>query len=132
MFDISFTELMVIGIIALVVIGPERLPQVARTIGHLLGRAQRYVNDVKTDIKREMDAVDLNNVKNQFEEAANSMKASLDDASRTISNPLHEAQKAIEAAGASPESQAAIDSNSPEADLAPPASTGSRTTGTSS
>ena len=101
MFDISFTELMVIGMIALVVIGPERLPKVARTIGHLLGRAQRYVNDVKTDIKREMDAGDLNNIKNQFEEAASSMKASLDDASKTISNPLLEAQKAVENAGMS-------------------------------
>lgn len=101
MFDISFTELMVIGMIALVVIGPERLPKVARTIGHLLGRAQRYVNDVKTDIKREMDAGDLNNIKNQFEEAASTMKASLDDASKTISNPLLEAQKAVENAGKS-------------------------------
>ncbi len=101
MFDISFTELMVIGMIALVVIGPERLPKVARTIGHLLGRAQRYVNDVKTDIKREMDAGDLNNIKNQFEEAASTMKASLDDASKTIGNPLLEAQKAVENAGKS-------------------------------
>lgn len=101
MFDISFTELMVIGMIALVVIGPERLPKVARTLGHLLGRAQRYVNDVKTDIKREMDAGDLNNLKNQFDEAKSSVQASLDDASRTIANPMLEAQKAVENAGKS-------------------------------
>ena len=101
MFDISFTELMVIGMIALVVIGPERLPKVARTLGHLLGRAQRYVNDVKTDIKREMDAGDLNNLKNQFDEARSSVQASLDDASRTIANPMLEAQKAVENAGKS-------------------------------
>ena len=50
MFDIGFSELMLIGIVALIVIGPERLPKVARTLGHLLGRAQRYVNDVKSDI----------------------------------------------------------------------------------
>ncbi|HEY9572248.1 MAG TPA: Sec-independent protein translocase protein TatB, partial [Pusillimonas sp.] len=49
MFDVSFSELMLIGVIALIVIGPERLPKVARTIGHLVGRAQRYVGDVKTD-----------------------------------------------------------------------------------
>ena len=110
MFDISFTELMVIGMIALVVIGPERLPKVARTLGHLLGRAQRYVNDVKTDIKREMEASDLNNIKNQFDEAATSVKASLDDASRTIGNPLLEAQHAIEKAGA-----AVVSDTSPDA-----------------
>ncbi len=46
MFDIGFSELIVIAIVALVVIGPERLPRVARTAGHLLGRMQRYVNDV--------------------------------------------------------------------------------------
>ena len=52
MFDIGFSELMVIGVVALLVIGPEKLPKVARTLGHLLGRAQRYVNDVKSDINR--------------------------------------------------------------------------------
>ena len=50
MFDIAFSELLIIGIVALVVIGPERLPKVARTVGHLLGRMQRYVSDVKSDI----------------------------------------------------------------------------------
>ncbi len=101
MFDISFTELMIIGVIALLVIGPERLPKVARTLGHLAGRAQRYVNDVKSDIKREMDTGDLNNLKNQFDEAASSVKDSFNDASRTISNPMLEAQKAVENAGKS-------------------------------
>ena len=52
MFDIGFSELVVIGLVALVVIGPERLPRVARTVGHLLGRLQRYVSDVKADIHR--------------------------------------------------------------------------------
>lgn len=56
MFDVGFSELIVIAIVALVVIGPERLPKVARTAGLLLGRLQRYVNDVKADIKREMQA----------------------------------------------------------------------------
>ena len=50
---------MVIGIVALLVIGPEKLPKVARTLGHLLGRAQRYVNDVKSDINREMQLDEL-------------------------------------------------------------------------
>ena len=59
MFDIGFSELMVIGIVALLVLGPERLPKVARTTGHLLGRLQRYVADVKSDINREMQLDEL-------------------------------------------------------------------------
>src|SRR5215510_11285056 len=55
MFDIGFSELLVIAVVALIVIGPERLPKVARTLGHLFGRMQRYVNDVKADIAREME-----------------------------------------------------------------------------
>ena len=59
MFDVGFSELMVIAIVALIVIGPERLPKVARTAGHLLGRLQRYVSDVKADINREMQLDEL-------------------------------------------------------------------------
>ena len=59
MFDIGFSELMVIAVVALVVLGPERLPKVARTAGHLFGRLQRYVNDVKADINREIELEEL-------------------------------------------------------------------------
>ena len=59
MFDIGFSELVVIGLVALIVIGPERLPRVARTIGHLAGRLQRYVADVKADINREVELDEL-------------------------------------------------------------------------
>jgi sec-independent protein translocase protein TatB len=74
MFDISFTEILVIAIIALVVLGPERLPQVARTLGHLLGRAQRYVNDVKNDIQHEMELEELNKLKTSVQETARSIE----------------------------------------------------------
>lgn len=77
MFNMSFSELMVIGVIALIVIGPERLPKVARTVGHLLGRAQRYVNEVKTDIQKEMDLKDIGDIKSQMEDAARSVQSSL-------------------------------------------------------
>lgn len=103
MFDVSFSELMLIGVIALIVIGPERLPKVARTIGHLVGRAQRYVSDVKTDIQREMDLDELNNLKGQMEEAANSVKSSMRDASASLRQPLDEAQQALKDASASVE-----------------------------
>lgn len=75
MFDIGFTELMVVAIVALIVIGPERLPKVARTMGHLVGRLQRYVNDVKADINREIELDELKNFKKQFEEAAHSVES---------------------------------------------------------
>ena len=64
MFDIGFSEMLVIAVVALIVIGPERLPKVARTLGHLFGRMQRYVNDVKADISREMELEELRKLQN--------------------------------------------------------------------
>jgi len=77
MFDVGFSELIVIALVALIVIGPERLPRVARTVGALLGRAQRYVNDVKADIQREVDLEELKNLKSTFEDAAKSVEQSV-------------------------------------------------------
>ena len=88
MFDVSFTELLVIGVVALVVIGPERLPKVARTIGHLVGRAQRYVNDVKSDIQREVELDDLRKLKDQMQDAAQSVKNTLSDTEASFRKPL--------------------------------------------
>jgi sec-independent protein translocase protein TatB len=68
MFDVGFTELMVIGVVALIVLGPERLPKVARTAGHLFGRLQRYVSDVKQQVKAEMDAEDIKQFQTQMQE----------------------------------------------------------------
>ena len=70
MFDIGLSELVVIGVVALVVLGPERLPKVARTAGHLFGRLQRYVATVKADLNREMDMSELSKVKQEVQEAA--------------------------------------------------------------
>ena len=70
MFDVGFSELMVIAVVALVVIGPERLPRVARTMGHLFGRLQRYVNDVKADINREIELDELRKFRSTVEDAA--------------------------------------------------------------
>jgi len=96
MFDVSFGELILIGVIALVVIGPERLPKVARTVGHLLGRAQRYVNDVKTDIQREIDLSEVNSIKSQIEDAAKNVKASMHEAADDLRKPIDDAQKAFQ------------------------------------
>ncbi len=81
MFDIGFTEIMVIGVVALVVIGPERLPKVARTAGILMGRMQRYVAGVKADINREMEEFeqikDLKNLRKDVEAAGSEIEAGM-------------------------------------------------------
>jgi sec-independent protein translocase protein TatB len=77
MFDIAFSEVMVIAVIALIVIGPERLPRVARTLGHLFGRMQRYVNDVKADIQREVELDELRRLKESVEDSARSIEQSM-------------------------------------------------------
>jgi sec-independent protein translocase protein TatB len=77
MFDIGFSELLVIGLVALVVIGPERLPKVARTIGLLLGRMQHYVHDVKTEINREMQLDELKKLQMEATESARALEQSV-------------------------------------------------------
>lgn len=80
MFDVGFSELLVIGVVALLVIGPEKLPRVARTVGALLGRAQRYVNDVKADINREIELDELKKMHTSVQEAAHSIESSMKEA----------------------------------------------------
>lgn len=69
--------MMVIAVVALIVIGPERLPKVARTIGHLVGRMNRYVSDVKADINREMELEELRKFKEQFQDTAQSVEQTI-------------------------------------------------------
>ena len=77
MFDIGFSELLVIGVVALIVIGPEKLPRVARTIGHLVGRLQRYVSDVKADINREIELDELRKMRDSMQKAASEMESNV-------------------------------------------------------
>ena len=77
MFDIGFSELLVIGLVALIVIGPERLPRVARTLGILAGRLQRYVADVKADINREVELDELRKMKDSVQQAATGFESSV-------------------------------------------------------
>jgi sec-independent protein translocase protein TatB len=77
MFDIGFSEILVIAVVALIVIGPEKLPGVARTLGHLFGRMQRYVNDVKADIQREMELDELKKLRQSVEDSARSIEQSV-------------------------------------------------------
>lgn len=78
MFDIGFSELLLIAVVALIVIGPQQLPRVARTLGHLFGRMQRYVNDVKADITREMELDELRKMQASMEDAARSFQSTVE------------------------------------------------------
>jgi sec-independent protein translocase protein TatB len=89
-FDVGFTELMVIALVGLIVIGPERLPKVARTVGHLLGRLQRYVGDVKSDISREMQLEDLKKLQAQVTDQARDLERQVNDQMKTVESELNQ------------------------------------------
>jgi sec-independent protein translocase protein TatB len=89
MFDVGFSELVVIGLVALIVIGPERLPKVARTAGHLLGRLQRYVSDVKADINREMQLEELKKLQEQVAGEARDMEKQVNEQMATVDASLN-------------------------------------------
>jgi sec-independent protein translocase protein TatB len=91
MFDIGFSELLVIGLVALIVIGPERLPRVARTLGILAGRLQRYVADVKADINREVELDELRKMKDSVQQAASGFESSVQSELNKTENELNAA-----------------------------------------
>jgi sec-independent protein translocase protein TatB len=74
MIDFGFDKIALIGAVALIVIGPEKLPRVARTVGHLLGKAQRYVADVKAEVNRSIELEELKKMKTEFEDAARNVE----------------------------------------------------------
>jgi sec-independent protein translocase protein TatB len=90
MFDVGFSELLVIAVVALVVIGPERLPKVARTAGHLLGRLQRYVSDVKADINREIQLEELKKLQQQVSTQMTGVEATVTQEIREVENSLNQ------------------------------------------
>jgi sec-independent protein translocase protein TatB len=103
MIDFGFDKIALIGAVALIVIGPERLPRVARTVGHLLGKAQRYVSDVKAEVSRSIELEELKKAKGQFEDAARGMQES-------VSNEIHQVSQSLSTAWNDPASDnAAID-----------------------
>src|SRR5205814_9729419 len=95
MFDIGFSELLVIGVVALIVIGPQKLPRVARTVGHLMGRLQRYVADVKADINREIELEELRKMRDSMQKAASEMQSAVDTELHKTADDLN---KAVEGA----------------------------------
>lgn len=96
MFDIAFSELLIISVIALLVIGPEKLPKVARTVGHLLGKAQRYVTDVKSEINREMEIDELRKLQAEMQSAARKVESDVSTTLKDTEKDLNQSVKRIE------------------------------------
>jgi sec-independent protein translocase protein TatB len=88
MFDIGFTELIVIGVVALIVIGPERLPKVARTAGHLYGRMQRYVSSVKSEISQEIQLDEIRRAGQSFKESVESAASGVEQQATVVDDYL--------------------------------------------
>lgn len=95
MFDVGFSELIIIAIVALIVIGPERLPKVARTAGHLLGRLQRYVNDVKSDISREMQLDELKKLQAEVQASARGFERSVNQEMQGVEYTINETAQRV-------------------------------------
>jgi sec-independent protein translocase protein TatB len=91
MIDLGLSKLAIIGVVALVVIGPEKLPKVARMAGTLYGRAQRYLADVKSEVSREIELDELRNLHKEMSESAQSIK---EDVEKTVSTSLGEVEAA--------------------------------------
>lgn len=89
MIDFGFDKIALIGAVALIVIGPEKLPRVARTVGHLVGKAQRYVADVKAEVNRSIELDELKKMKTEFEDAAREVH-------QTVSSEIHQAGAELE------------------------------------
>jgi sec-independent protein translocase protein TatB len=99
MFDIGFSEIVVIAVVALVVIGPEKLPKTARTLGVLFGRLQRYVSDVKADINREMELDELRNLQKEMKSAATDIKESMQAAAQSAEAGVRDVEAQLNNAG---------------------------------
>ena len=80
MIDLGLSKIAIIGVVALIVIGPEKLPKVARMAGTLYGRAQRYLHEVKSEVSREIELDELRNLKKEVEETAQGLRADVESA----------------------------------------------------
>jgi sec-independent protein translocase protein TatB len=96
MFDFGFSELMVLAVVALIVIGPERLPKVAKQAGQWMGSLRRYVDDVKSDINRQMELSELRDLQTQVTDAARDLKESVNATVSGVQSSLDEVQKTLE------------------------------------
>lgn len=111
MIDLGISKLALIGAVALIVIGPEKLPRVARTVGALLGKAQRYVADVKSEVNRSMDLEELKRMKESVEGAARDVQSSVQSTASDFEKTWSEATAGLEATDYSADAMDAIGSD---------------------
>ena len=102
MLDFSLGELMMIGAVALVVLGPERLPRVARAFGEMLGKAQRYVSQVRADFQREIELADLKRLQEEAQKATAAIDSTLREAGSSLEQAVQDANSAVTTTGAAP------------------------------
>jgi sec-independent protein translocase protein TatB len=115
MFDIGFSEIVVIAVVALIVIGPERLPKTARMLGHLFGRLQRYVNEVKSDINREMELDELRRLQREVKGAASEIERSMSSVATDLQSGVRSVEQQLNEAAAPPSPAPASDMFTEEA-----------------
>ncbi|TCS72900.1 Sec-independent protein translocase TatB [Sulfuritortus calidifontis] len=96
MFDIGFSELLVIGVVALIVIGPERLPKVARTAGSLLGRLNRYVNQVKQDVERDIHLEELRKAQKDLQATAQRFEIVAEETGGSVKAEANKLEQALQ------------------------------------
>jgi sec-independent protein translocase protein TatB len=111
--DFGFDKIALIGAVALIVIGPEKLPRVARTVGTLLGKAQRYVADVKAEVNRSIELEELQKMKSQFQSA-------VQDVEQTVRQEVDSATQALNQTWQDVSNDASSSSYDPGTALAPP------------
>ena len=123
MFDFGFSELIVVMVVALVVIGPERLPKVARTLGHLWGRGQRYVNNVKADIERDMNIEEFRKLQQSVQEEASAVGESVKQMTLSVDQQLQQINETVAKLNkpGSASLTSFLDANQPTAPAAAPA-----------
>lgn len=95
MFDVNFSEMMVIAVVAFIVIGPERLPKVARTLGHLLGRGQRYISGVKADIARDLRIEELRQLQEKVQNEYKSAEEAVNQVTQTLNLHAQEVTQSL-------------------------------------
>jgi sec-independent protein translocase protein TatB len=118
MFDIGISEIMVIAVVALIVLGPEKLPKTARTLGHLFGRLQRYVADVKADINRELALEDMKKLQAEVKSAATEIQTSMAVTAKEVEANVRAVEASLNAAAAETPGAAADAGEAPK--TAPP------------
>lgn len=98
MIELGISKMALIGVVALIVIGPEKLPRVARTVGALLGKAQRYMADVRAEVNRSMELDELKKMKESVETAARDVQSSVQSSAQDFEQSWNEATRSLEQA----------------------------------